>query len=195
MNRPVMTIVAGSNGCGKTSLTTFSRANFQQIPILDPDAVALSLYEATSHAHSDIEAGKQVLRRAEELLEARQSFTVETTLSGSTYLKMASRAREAGFIIVMYFIGTSSVEINIERVKARVRKGGHDISEEDQRRRYPRTLQNITKLLPLADFAVFFDNSTDQGHQLVAAGHADFLHLVEPLPEWASFLRPSSLSA
>lgn len=185
-----MTIVAGSNGCGKTSLTTFARASFQRIPVLDPDAVARSLQEAIAGTPSDIEAGKQVLRLADKLIEDGQSFTVETTLSGSTYLKMASKAKEAGFNIMVFFVGTSSVEINIERVKARVRKGGHDVPEEDQRRRYPRTLANIRKLLPLADLAVIFDNSTERGHALVAAGHPGFMHPVEPLPEWAEFLRP-----
>lgn len=65
---------------------------------------------------SDIGAGKRVLRRAEELIAARQSFTVETTLSGKTYLNMTARAKEAGFNIMVVFVGTASVEINIERV-------------------------------------------------------------------------------
>lgn len=140
-------------------------------------------------ANSDIEAGKQVLRRAEELIEAKQSFTVETTLSGSTYLRMAIKARQAGFNVVVFFVGTSSVEINLERIVARVKKGGHDVPEEDQRRRFPRTLANMEKLLPMADIAVIFDNSTTQGHVLVGVGHAGFMHWVEPVPEWASGLR------
>ena len=57
-------------------------------------------------------------------------------------------------------MGTASVEINIERVKARVEKGGHDVPEVDQRRRYPRTLANMRKLLPEADLAVILDNSS-----------------------------------
>jgi len=69
-----------------------------------------------------MEAGKRVLRRAEELIESSQSFTVETTLSGSTYLRMVARAKEAGFLIAVIFVGTDSVDINIERIKARVQK-------------------------------------------------------------------------
>ena len=140
MRHPFLTIIAGSNGCGKSTLTSGSRTNFQQIPILDPDAIARSLQDTTAGESSNIEAGKQVLRLAEELIERCQSFTVETTLSGGTYLKMATRAKEAGFNVVVFFVGTESVEINLERVKARVIKGGHDVPEEDQRRRFPRTL-------------------------------------------------------
>jgi predicted ABC-type ATPase len=184
-----LTIVAGSNGCGKTSLTTLARTKFQQIPILDPDAIARSLQETSSRGTSDIEAGKQVLCQAEDLIKAQQSFTVETTLSGATYLKMAARAKDMGFNVVVFFVGTASVEINIARVQARVEKGGHDVPEEDQRRRYPRTLANMRKLLPMADLAVLYDNSTEKGHTLVGAGHAAFMHWVEPLPEWAAGLR------
>ena len=130
-----------------------------------------------------------MLLLAEELITSHQSFTVETTLSGSTYLRLASRAKQAGFNVMVIFLGTTSVEINIERVKARVIKGGHDVPEADQRRRFPRTLANMKKLLPLADFAVLLDNSGAQGHELVAFGHPGYMHWREPLPNWATLLR------
>jgi predicted ABC-type ATPase len=151
--RPVLTIVAGSNGCGKTSLTSMARTKFQQVPILDPDALAKSIQETAPELSSDIEAGKRVLRTAGELIAEQQSFTVETTLSGATYIKMASRAKAAGFNVVVFFVGTASVEINMERIRGRVKKGGHDVPVEDQLRRYPRTLAKMQKLLPLADLA------------------------------------------
>jgi len=188
LNRPRLTIIAGSNGCGKSTLTTYSREEFQQTPVLDPDAIAKSL-QASLGSPSNIEAGKQVLRIAENLIANRQTFTVETTLSGGTYLKMAERARQAGFDIMVVFVGTASVEINLERVKARVEKGGHDVPEEDQRRRYPRTLANMKKLLPLADFAVVLDNSTAKGHTLVAFRLGATMDWIDPVPDWAMPLR------
>jgi predicted ABC-type ATPase len=169
-------------------MTTLARTKFQQVPILDPDAMARSLQETTDVNNSDIEGGRKVLREAEELIQARQSFTVETTLSGSTYLKMAVRAKDAGFAIVVFFVGTASVEINLARVQNRVKMGGHDVPEEDQRRRYPRTLANMRKLLPLADLAFIYDNSTAQGHVLVGGGHPGAMSWVEPLPEWVKNL-------
>jgi predicted ABC-type ATPase len=189
LSGPVLTIIAGSNGCGKSTLTSSARDKFQQTPVLDPDAIAKSIQETLVSNNSDIEAGKRVLRRAEELIAAGQSFTVETTLSGSTYLKMAARAKEAGFNIMAVLVGTASVEINIERIKERVEKGGHDVPEEDQRRRYPRTLANMKRLLPHADLAVILDNSGASGYILVAFGHEGHMHWNEPVPEWAAELR------
>lgn len=189
MSVPVLTILAGSNGGGKSTLTSYGRSKFQEAPVLDPDAIARSIQDAISSENSDLEAGRRILLRAEELIDARQSFTVETTLSGSTYLKMAVRAKQAGFNVMLIFVGTTSVEINIERVKARVKKGGHDVPEADQRRRFPRTLANVKRLLPLADFAVFVDNSRPDGHIVVGFGHAGFMHWHEPVPGWAESLR------
>jgi len=189
LNRPVFTIIAGSNGCGKSTLTSTARDKFQQTPVLDPDAILKSLQATLDSQNSNIEAGKRVLRLAEELIAKGETFTVETTLSGGTYLKMAARSKERGFNLMVVFVGTSSVEINLERVRARVKKGGHDVPEDDQRRRYPRTLANMKKLLPQADLAVILDNSTAQGHILVAFGHSGYMHWVDPIPEWAAFLR------
>jgi predicted ABC-type ATPase len=188
LSTPVLTILAGSNGCGKSTLTTYGKAKFQAAPVLDPDAIAKSIQETLPTKNSDLEAGRRVLLLAEELITSQQSFTVETTLSGSTYLRMASRAKQAGFNIMVIFVGTTSVEINIERVKARVKKGGHDVPEADQRRRFPRTLANMKKLLPLADFAVLLDNSGERGHDLVAFGRPGHMHWHEPIPIWAAAL-------
>jgi predicted ABC-type ATPase len=102
LSRPVFTIIAGSNGCGKSTLSAGARTKLQGNPVLDPDAIAKSLETTHEGVHSDIEAGKRVLRRAENLIQARESFTVETTLSGATYLKMAVAAREAGFNVVVF---------------------------------------------------------------------------------------------
>jgi predicted ABC-type ATPase len=67
--RPVFTIIAGSNGCGKSTLTSTARDKFQQTPVLDPDAIAKSLRATMDSGNSNIEAGKRVLRRAEHWVE------------------------------------------------------------------------------------------------------------------------------
>jgi predicted ABC-type ATPase len=66
LNRPVFTIIGGSNGAGKSTLTSSARNKFQQNPVLDPDAIAKSLQATLDLKNSNIEAGKVVLRRAEE---------------------------------------------------------------------------------------------------------------------------------
>lgn len=189
MSVPFLTVIAGANGCGKSTLTHWSRAYFQETPILDPDAIAVRL-SVDSHSHSAIEAGKRVLLASEEYLQKRVSFVVETTLSGGTYLRMMREAKKLGYRIRLIYIGTDSLEINLERVQQRVGKGGHDVPEEDQRRRYPRSLRNLPLALEIADEALIVDNSQASGHRAVGIKLQDAGILwLPPVPEWASGLR------
>ena len=61
--------------------------------------------------------------------------------------------------------------------------------EEDQRRRYPRTLANMKRLLPDADLGVILDNSAETGYVLVAFGHKGYMHWNDPVPQWATHLQ------
>ncbi len=89
---------------------------------------------------------------------------------------------------MLLFVGTNDVSINLARVEQRVRDGGHDVSQEDQLRRYPRSMSNLKKALELADEAIVFDNS-GSSHRVVAVKDGQRTVLYEPVPEWAGFLR------
>jgi predicted ABC-type ATPase len=97
---------------------------------------------------------------ADVLLQSKQSFLVETTLSGNTYLRMMKEAKRQGYLVVLLFVGTEDVAINMKRVANRVAKGGHDVPVEDQLRRYPRSMENFRRAFALADETSVFDNST-----------------------------------
>ena len=186
---PTFTVVAGANGAGKSTLTRLGREGFQDSAVLDPDAIARSMQETGVVSGSAIDAGRTVLQMAEALLSDRQSFLVETTLSGNTYLRMMARAKALGYTVVLFYVGTTDVSINIVRVRNRVANGGHDVPEEDQLRRYPRSFANLRRAFALADEAVLYDNSTIAGHVELAVKGGRGVFLFEPLPEWAAFLR------
>lgn len=185
---PTFTVVAGANGAGKSTLTRLGREGFQDSAVLDPDAVARSMQRLGVRSGSPIDAGRAVLDMAEGFLSSRSSFLVETTLSGNTYLRMMARAKEFGYLVVLLYVGTSDISINMQRVRSRVEKGGHDVPEEDQLRRYPRSFVNFRKALELADEAVVFDNSTAKGHTKIAVKDTNGIEIFEPVPTWAAFL-------
>ena len=186
MSRPILTIIAGANGAGKSTLTAGSPGTFAAIPLLDPDAFSNTL-RSSGMGLSTIAAGKEVLRLAKEHLERRE-FAVETTLAGRNYLQMMQYAIgiDRGFEVVLIYIGTESVEINLARIANRVLGGGHNVPELDVRRRYLRSLQNLAVAARIADRVLLFDNSDDLGYQpvgLIGRGLHRWFH---PLPLWAA---------
>jgi predicted ABC-type ATPase len=98
-------------------------------------------------------------------------------------------ARARGFEVVLVYIGTESVELNLARIRDRVLAGGHDVPETDVRRRYLRSFQNLAIALTRADHAILFDNSTEEGYRLVALLEPSEHHWFPPTPAWAARLR------
>jgi predicted ABC-type ATPase len=188
VGRPRLTFIAGANGAGKSTLTSGNAKVFASIPVLDPDAIAHTIQSKVA-VPSSIAAGRQVLQIAKHHLRDGKSFAVETTLSGKNYLQMMLDARALGFEVVLVYIGTETVETNLARIAARVLAGGHNVPETDVRRRYQRSLKNAPIAIARADRVIVFDNSTEQGYQLVGLVDEDHAKWLEPLPKWAAALQ------
>ena len=62
------------------------------------------------------------------------------------------------------FVLTSNPEINVERVKSRVKAGGHDVPTEKIVSRYERSLRNLSQLVRIADHTRVIDNSVSEPH-------------------------------
>jgi predicted ABC-type ATPase len=183
--RPRLTFIAGANGSGKTTLTRWNIALFKEIPLLDPDAIANTL-QATTSMLGPIAAARRVLKSAAEHLAKSESFAVETTLSGKSYLQVMLDARARGFEVRLVYIGTENVGINLGRIRDRVLAGGHDVPESDVRRRYQRSLENLPLAIERADDSILFDNSTSDGYRLVAILGSTGNRWFEPKPSWAT---------
>ncbi|MDR0829030.1 MAG: zeta toxin family protein [Prevotellaceae bacterium] len=157
---PQLYIISGCNGAGKTT------ASFTILPeILDckefvnADEIArgLSPFQPEKVA---IEAGKIMLRRIEELLKEKTNFAIETTLASKTYKNTILSAKKNGYNITLVYFWLNSVELAKERVKTRVKEGGHNIDSEVINRRYFAGIKNLVDIyLPIVDMAMIYDNS------------------------------------
>lgn len=140
---PTLYIIAGPNGVGKTTFADrYLPDEAKQLEFVNADLIArgLSPYDPDSVA---IEAGKIVLRRIRELISHRTGFTWETTMSGRTAVGWLRQACEAGYVLKAYFLWVRNPETTIRRIRQRVVKGGHNISEDVSRRRFFKTIQNF----------------------------------------------------
>ncbi len=98
----------------------------------------------------------------EEFIEAGATFGFESTLSGMGYLKRIRRMKERGYRIVLSYLKLPSPDVALGRVRSRVLEGGHDIPEEDLRRRFAKSWKNFESVYqPIADTWIVFDNSGD----------------------------------
>ncbi len=94
------------------------------------------------------------------MIVAGDSFAIESTLSGKTYVKLLSEAKARGYRVVLHYILIGSATQAVERVRLRVLTGGHHVPEEDVRRRYQRSLRHFADdYLPLADEWGLWDNA------------------------------------
>lgn len=102
--------------------------------------------------------GKRLLQRA---IEERLNFAFETTLGGNTIAALLDSALSAGIKVRIWYVGLSSVDLHIARVRARVEKGGHSIPEQKIRDRYDRSRVNLIRLMPRLTELYVYDNSDE----------------------------------
>src|SRR5207248_2724258 len=102
--------------------------------------------------------GKRLLERA---INERLSFAFETTLGGHTIAASLEDALLAGLEVRIWYVALNTPELHIERVRARVARGGHDIPEEKIRDRYHQSRLNLIHLLPKLTELLVYDNSAD----------------------------------
>jgi predicted ABC-type ATPase len=100
-----------------------------------------------------------------------------------------AREISRGFEVVLIYIGAESVEINLVRISERVRVGGHSVPENDVRRRYLRSFENLPIAAKHAHHVLLFDNSTVGGYRLVGILSPPNYEWLPPLPSWAARLK------
>lgn len=155
------TIVAGVNGCGKSSLTGVLRTEIDNLgKIIDVDKIT-----ATCGGDS-LEGGKKAVALIEDCLEKEVCFTQETTLSDKKTINTVKRAIDKGYYIRLYYVGLDTMEESLLRIENRVKKGGHNIDTASVRKRFDKRFEDLLTVLPHCNEATFYDN--DNGFVTVA---------------------------
>jgi predicted ABC-type ATPase len=99
-----------------------------------------------------MEAGRIMLRRLRELAEQRENFAFETTLASRSFTTFLRELQAVGYSVRVAYVWLRTPELSVERVAARVLRGGHHVPEETIRRRYERGIVNFKTLYrPIAD--------------------------------------------
>lgn len=170
---PQAIILAGPNGAGKTTAAPTLLRDELRVPIyVNADVIAQGLSGFAPQA-ADRQAGEILLRRLDRLQADRVSFAFESTLSGRGYAKRIRRLIHDGYGVHLLYIWLPDADQAVARVKLRVRHGGHDIPEDTIRRRYSRSLHNLTKLyMPIVStWRVYDGRGFGQGRAVPLIAH------------------------
>jgi len=208
MSRPVLYVLAGVNGAGKSSIGGHLLER-QGLTWFNPDTFARELVAATgcSQAVANRHAWTESIRRLDEATAAGHSHAFETTLGGHTVAAKIAAAT-ASHDVLIWFCGLATPDLHVARVRARVATGGHDIPEARIRERYPQALKNLVAMMPnLAQLQVY-DNSADaavgkavpdpllvlemENGRLIWPAHDDVAAL-SGTPDWAKPLMEAAL--
>lgn len=174
-------IISGCNGAGKTT------ASYTILPemlgcneFVNADEIAKGLSPFNPNKVA-IKSGRLMLTRIDELLESGVDFAFETTLSTRSYVNTVKRAQEKGYFVTVLYFWLNTPDLAVERVRIRVKEGGHNIPEETIRRRYELGISNMFNLyIPVADYWMFIDNSKSP-FEILADGQREETDVINKL--------------
>ncbi len=185
---PQVIVIAGPNGAGKTTLAPFllrDKLGVLEYVNADPIALGLSGFDPGGVA---FEAGRVMLNRLHDLAEQRRTFAFESTRAAKSYAGWIEKLRNDGYDFHLVFLWLKSADLAVQRVRARVHAGGHDVTEAVIRRRYKAGLRNFWKFYqPLADKWAVYDNSGSSIPIMLAQGARTKQDTVLHSDSWRQF--------
>lgn len=194
-HKPVLIVIAGPNGSGKTSVTSkiLHHEWLEDSEYINPDNVARDVFGDWNNQESVLKAANYCNEWRERCLSERKSHIFETVMSAADKVDYILRAKEAGFFIRLFFVSTESPTINAKRVANRVLNGGHDVPIPKIISRYDKSTANCIALAPYVDRLYVYDNSVEDAEARLLFRLSDgelAKRYVEELPNWASTILP-----
>jgi len=191
--RPVLCVVAGPNGSGKTSTTEKLLANqwTADSVYINPDNIAKEKFGDWNSEEAILKAAKESTRLRYECLENKRSFVFETVFSSQEKLEFLRKAHEVGFFIRFFYVCTENPEINVLRIAQRYLNGGHEVPISKIFSRYYKSLILSAQAIQFVDRAYVYDNSRDNElpQLLYRTSNGNiYKKYTDNIPDWAMSL-------
>jgi predicted ABC-type ATPase len=156
LKEKTLVIIAGPNGSGKSTFR-FLETSLHGLPFVKADDIAKK-YGTVGQVES-LKAQQEAQEQIAGYLSRGESFCFETVFSHESKIQLIKNAKELGFIVILYVVNTGISDLNIIRVKERVKGGGHNVPVDKILSRISRTLANLKVALPAVD-GFFIINSS-----------------------------------
>jgi len=183
---PRIIILAGPNGAGKTtSAPDVLAGSLEIVEFVNADVIASGI-SGFAPEQVSLSAGKVMLKRIHELGDKGVDFAFETTLASRSFHPFILKLKkQKSYQANLVFLSLDNPDIAVERVRHRVRTGGHHVPEEVIRRRYESGLKNFFQLyMPISDEWYFYNNTSSGGPRMIAKGQFNRIERVFDLEFW-----------
>jgi len=150
-------IYAGVNGSGKSTL--YHTVDSKDLKRVNSDEFLVASGGDWHDLNQSLSAMRESVRLVKTYLKEGVSFCQETTLTGNFIMKNIEYAKRHQYSVTVHYVGLESADLAVERVALRVAKGGHGIPEDDIRRRYSATLENLKKVVVMCNSVSVYDNT------------------------------------
>jgi predicted ABC-type ATPase len=180
--KPLAVVLAGHNGSGKSTLWYDILADQFEIPLINADRMMLSILperrrdanlpDWATRVRDQDRAWMQVAQKGVEAFVAQAlagsvpfametvfSYWQETETGVRSKVDMIREMQDAGYFVLLIFVGLSDAVLSQGRVLTRVAVGGHDVPPEKIVIRFPRTQMAVRHALDFVDAALMTDNS------------------------------------
>ncbi len=162
-NKPTLIVIAGPNGSGKTSITTqiLKHEWISNCMYINPDNIAQEEFGNWNNLENIIKAANLATQRRYKCIENNQSLIFETVFSATDKIDFLILAKQKGYFIRLFFVGTNHPSINASRIAMRVIEGGHDVPISKIISRYTKSISNCCLTSTFVDRIYVYDNSED----------------------------------
>ena len=154
---PVLHVVAGPNGSGKTTFCTRVLVPATRLPFVNADEIARTRWPGSEEAHGH-DAARAAAQERDRRIAARRSFIAKTVFSHPSKLDLVLRATAAGYLVTLHIVLVPE-ELAVARVRLRAEQGGHTVPIAKVRARYRRLWPLLEKAALVADETVVYDNT------------------------------------
>ncbi len=154
---PVLHLIVGPYGAGKTTLVICVIAPVTRLPFVNADVIAARRWPAAQAEHA-FEASRIAAEKRRELIAAGTSFITETVFSHPSKLALIHDAQAADYQVHLHVVLVPE-DLSVARVRDRVRRGGHAVPEEKIRERFQRLWNLVAQARSLAERTHRYDNS------------------------------------
>ena len=190
-HKPVLIVIAGPNGSGKTTITSkiLKHEWLEGALYINPDIVAQEKFGDWNSRDAVLKSIQYCESLREDCLLKKQSLIFETVLSADDKIDFIKRAKEAGFFIRLFFVSTEHPSINASRIAHRVMKGGHDVPISKIISRYYKSIVNCMKASKYADRTYVYDNTKENSEAKILFRMTEgkvIKQYMKVLPKWTA---------